>query len=151
MKEKLLQLWSSWDVLWDTVRECMLLVLVKSRVLKTPVKEGNVSKGGQGEAGLAPFISWCPHLFSVPYTPALCSFIGKGPQHHKICGMKGPRVCLVTSLLVTEIYQPPAFLRMLGGEQRSCEKHWAILNPFRKYNKKRRFCKWFHFISPMWN
>lgn len=73
------------------------------------------------------------------HTHLLCAFIGKGPQHPKICGMKGPRVCLVTSLLVTEIYQPPAFLRMLGGEQRSCEKHWAILNPFRRYNKKGDF------------
>lgn len=97
-------------------------------------REERGSTRGQGETGLAPFISWCLHPFMASHAPALCSFMWKRPQHCKICDMKGHRGHWWLSY--SSYMLGLAFWRMLGGEQRSCGKHWTILSPSMKYNKK---------------
>lgn len=150
MKQQILQLQGSWVVLWDNQRG-YAVVLVKNRVLKIPVLKKHVPNRGQREAGPAPFISWCLCPFSF-HTPLLCAlWFERGPNTIQICGMKGPRVCLLTSLLATEIYQPPLVLRMLGWEPRSCGKHRNFKSLQEIQQQQKRFCKCFHFTPPMWN
>lgn len=140
MKQKLLQLWSSWAVLWDTIGRSDLFYWFWSRaVLKIPVKEWQCPRWPRWSrtcslCQLMPASFSVPHLllfaFPLDRAPIIRSVAWKAQSAWwlPICHRSLPATCT---------------FKTVGRGAESCGSHWAILNSFRKYNKRDRFYKCF--------